>query len=213
MANLHDVGDLVRVTGTFTDADGNAQDPTVVKCDYTDPSGNTTELVYGTDEELVKSSTGVYYTDINADEAGLWTYRWYSTGTGQAADEGWFQVEEQRTAETSYISLLELKARLNISGTGEDAELARIIERVSRSIDAEAGDRFYTTSSDETRYFTAKFPDLLMVGSIVSITSLATDRDGDRTYETTWTTDDYDLEPFNAAAKDYPYTRVRVTPN
>jgi len=92
MTTYYDKGDLVRVTGTFTDSDGTAQDPTAVLCQYKNPSGTTTSLTYGTDAELVKSATGVYYVDINANAVGEWWYRFYSTGTGQAADEGSFYV-------------------------------------------------------------------------------------------------------------------------
>lgn len=95
--NTHDLGDLVRVTGTFSDPDDDTvMDPAVVKLSVKDPSENVETFVYGTDVEVVKSSTGVYYLDIDADEAGTWYYRWWSTGTGQAAEENSFEV---RTAE------------------------------------------------------------------------------------------------------------------
>jgi hypothetical protein len=84
------VGNLVRATGTFTNAAGTATDPSVVRCKYRDPSGNVTSLLYGTDAALVKSATGIYYVDIDADELGVWNFRFYSTGTGQAANEDTF---------------------------------------------------------------------------------------------------------------------------
>ncbi len=50
-------------------------------------------MVYGTDAELVKSATGVYHVDVDADEAGIWRYRFESgSGVGQAATEGHFKV-------------------------------------------------------------------------------------------------------------------------
>lgn len=96
MPNLYDVGDEVRVTGTFTDADGNVQDPTALTFKFTDPSGNTVTYTYGTDAELVKSGTGVYYVDIDIDESGTWWFRFAATGAGRAADEAYFLVEESR---------------------------------------------------------------------------------------------------------------------
>ena len=98
MANTYDIGDLVRVTGTFTNAAGTATDPAVVKFSYRDPSENITTLTYGTDAAVVKSATGIYYSDVSIDEAGVWWFRWFSTGTGQAAGESWVDVRKQYTA-------------------------------------------------------------------------------------------------------------------
>jgi hypothetical protein len=88
------VGDLVRISAAFTNAAGTAVDPTAVFAKYKDPSGNTTTLEYLVDAALVKDSTGNYHVDIDVDEVSRWRYRFYSTGTGQAANEGSFDVKE-----------------------------------------------------------------------------------------------------------------------
>ena len=90
MANTYDVGDLPRVVGTLADSAGTATDPSgTITAKYTDPSDNTTTLVFSVDAELVKSATGIYYMDIDIDEAGTWHYRFESgTGLGQSAVEG-----------------------------------------------------------------------------------------------------------------------------
>jgi hypothetical protein len=88
---MRDVGDLHRISAVFT-VSGTASNPTAVKFLYKDPSGTTTTLVYGTDAALVNDSAGHYHVDIDCDEAGTWYYRWESTGTGQAAEEGRFVV-------------------------------------------------------------------------------------------------------------------------
>jgi len=92
----YQVGDLVRVTGAFTTAAGVATDPAAVVGKYRDPSGNTVSLTYGVDAALVRDGVGVYHIDINANQADWWFYRFYSTGTGQAASEGKFYVEPSR---------------------------------------------------------------------------------------------------------------------
>ncbi len=119
------------------------------------------------------------------------------------------------TISNGYTTLANLKARLKISttDTADDAVLEAVIEAASRAIDAHCGRHFYTTTTDETRYYTAEFADLLFLpDDVVSVTTLATDADGDRTYETTWAATDYDLEPDNAALGGEPYTRIAVTP-
>ena len=94
MANTYDIGDLIRITGTFVDVDGAEIDPTTVVAKFEDPSGNETSYTYGVDAELVKSDTGVYYFDIDIDEKGVWRYRQEGSGNVGAAAEGWFYARE-----------------------------------------------------------------------------------------------------------------------
>ncbi len=111
-----------------------------------------------------------------------------------------------------YCTLVQLKARLSITDVNDDTVLEAVVDAVSREIDELCNRRFYTTALDETRYFTAEFGDVLYPGDLLSITTLATDEDDDRDYDYTWTTDDYDLEPFNAALDGRPYEEIRTTP-
>lgn len=95
----------------------------------------------------------------------------------------------------------------------DDAILESMINAVSRMIDRECKRRFYTTDSDETRYYTAKDArQLWPEDDILSVTTLKTDPDGDRVYEETWETTDYDLWPYTAALDDKPYRAILVTP-
>lgn len=98
--NHYDNGDLVRVYGTFTDPLNSdaAIDPTAVMVSVRDPSGNVDTYTYGDDASVMNSDVGEYYYDVDVDEPGRWYYRWYSTGTGQAAGEGAF------TARRAYAS-------------------------------------------------------------------------------------------------------------
>lgn len=86
------IGDIVVISALFETAAGADIDPTAVFCKVRDPSGNVSTLQYGVDGALVKDSIGNYHADIDADEAGTWYYRFYSTGTGKAADESSFEV-------------------------------------------------------------------------------------------------------------------------
>jgi hypothetical protein len=98
MANTYDVGDLVRVTGTWEDADGTDTDPAgTITFKFTDPSANTVTYTYGVDAELIKSATGIYYVDVSIDEHGTWWYRFASgAGSGQAAAEAFFLIRDSR---------------------------------------------------------------------------------------------------------------------
>lgn len=112
-----------------------------------------------------------------------------------------------------YTSLNTLKAHIGISDTTDDTRLERIVTAVSRQIDNHCRRQFYAAT--QTRYFDPVRPcELLLPDDLLSITTLKTDTDGDRTYETTWATTDYDLEPANAQLESQPepYWLIRVTP-
>lgn len=87
---VFDKGDLVRVSAAFKDEAGAAVDPTTVSFTFRTPSGTETTFLHGTDTELVKDSVGNYHVDIDANAGGSWHWRFVSTGTGQAASEGYF---------------------------------------------------------------------------------------------------------------------------
>lgn len=92
--NVHDVGDLVRVSLTLTDSGGIGLDPGSLSFQHrrelADPLSYST-LVYGVDS-ITRTSTGVYYTDVSVNTGGTWLYRWNAFGSNQAAVEGQFQV-------------------------------------------------------------------------------------------------------------------------
>jgi len=91
----YDVGDVAHLTAEFVDLNGDAIDPTAVTLLYRPPIGELMTLLYGIDEEIIRDAAGKYHADIEIDIAGKWGYRWASTGTGQAAEEGSFFARSQ----------------------------------------------------------------------------------------------------------------------
>jgi hypothetical protein len=114
----YDLGDVVRITGTWTDSGGTATDPGTIAFNYTDPNGAATSLTYPTDAEIVKSSTGVYYVDVTASLEGTWFWRWVSTGSGAAADEGQFAVT-RTTIRAGMANLVNRTRALANAGTAQ----------------------------------------------------------------------------------------------
>tara|TARA_R100000808_G_C2095037_1_gene114012 strand:+ start:539 stop:823 length:285 start_codon:yes stop_codon:yes gene_type:complete len=90
--NLYDVGDLVRLTGTFKDINGTLHDPTAVVLEITDPAGTKTTPT------PTNSSVGVYDYDLDLNQEGRWLYRFSATGTGQAAEENTLVARAKQTA-------------------------------------------------------------------------------------------------------------------
>jgi uncharacterized protein YfaS (alpha-2-macroglobulin family) len=91
--NKYQIGDDVRCQATFTNSDTNVPiDPTVVRFQVRPPSGAITTYTYNSDPQLTRVSTGVYRVVVDANQIGIWHYRFYSEGNGKAAGEGRFEV-------------------------------------------------------------------------------------------------------------------------
>ena len=206
--------ELATLTNTFSVA-GVPADPSAVTLTVTDPLGASTTYTYSL-AEITRTGTGVYTKNIPCTTAGDWQYVW--TGTVTAADvvAGTWTVFPT-TLGKLYASVDALKSRLSIplTSTSDDYELHAACFAASRWVEQECGRTFWRTTSAEVRTFE---PDGLYCLSLpdfcdlVSVAALKTDADGDGTYETTWTTADYQLQPVNPAAapETKPYTSVKA---
>ena len=125
-----------------------------------------------------------------------------NTTAGDGLDRAYCSLTEVNNADVMFLS-----------GSSHDTILESTISAVSRAIDNYCGRRFYSAS--ETRYLTSEMSDLLFVDDISTALglSLYTDNDGDRVYENTWATTDFDLLPFNAVTSGYPFNMISITPN
>ena len=118
------------------------------------------------------------------------------------------------TISNGYTTLAELKLRIGdmtSTDANRDASLEGIIEACSRAMDDYAGFHLYADGSDTTRYYKASSSEVCNIDNLVSITTLATDGDGSRSYADTWSATDYDLQPDNVSGD--PYQWIVVTPN
>ena len=92
----HDLGDKRRLTVTFTDINAAAADPTTITFRMLEPDDTQTSYVYGTDPEVVKSATGIYYVDWDVAQAGRHSYRFIGTGTvAQAAEADFYGLRSE----------------------------------------------------------------------------------------------------------------------
>lgn len=79
--NTYDPGDSVKVTFTVSDSTGTLADPTTLNLRYYNvATGAWVTKVYGTDSEVVKSSTGTYYIIVYVPNARASRGRWHYEG-------------------------------------------------------------------------------------------------------------------------------------
>lgn len=208
--------EIATLTNTFLLANV-ATDPTAVSCIITDPTGTQTTHTYqgASPADITKVATGEYQLQVACATVGLWSYVWIGTGAVSDAQAGTFTVQPT-TLSQFYCSVEELKSRLGITDTSSDFELQLAVQSASNAVNDHCGRFFYQLS--ETRTFIPlngiyqlQLPDL------VSVTTFKVDRDGDGTYEETWTQGtDYDLlvsmdgYNINESGQARPYRWVRV---
>lgn len=66
---------LLETTEEFTDKDGTAVDPDVVRIYVQQPDNTESIYVYNVDPEVVRVTTGEYYMVQTCEQAGYWYYR------------------------------------------------------------------------------------------------------------------------------------------
>jgi len=98
--STYDVKDIVRVTGKFSTASGSTayKDPSKVYFHKETPDGTVTTYTVtppSTSATIIRSTTGEFYVDILTTSSGRYEYRWTSTGTLAASQEGGFLVRLQ----------------------------------------------------------------------------------------------------------------------
>jgi hypothetical protein len=192
---------IFKVNGVPTDA-------TTVTLTITDPTGATSA------PSVTHVSAGTYTANVACTVAGVWAYLWEGTGTASDAVAGTWTVVTVALNQ-NYCTVEELKSRLGITDTADDFELGLAAAGASRAIDEITGRYFWRGTG--TRTYIPESISRQSLDDLVSVTSLAVDRDGDGVFEETWVQGtDYALEvapgKYNAAAKgeQWPYTAAVV---
>jgi hypothetical protein len=114
---------------------------------------------------------------------------------------------------TDYLTSAELKATLQITGTGMDADVQRAIDAASVAIEKACSRRglrrFWADTNYVERIYTAGDGDLLEIFDAFDIQLVESDEDGDGTYERQWDPSEWIPVPLNAAVDGEPWTGIR----
>lgn len=113
----------------------------------------------------------------------------------------------------AYATLAELKAFVGIptGDTADDTALQLALDASTTQVEGYTGRVFTADSVATTRDYMVTNTGELDVDPISTLTGLivATDDNGDGTFETTWTVNtDYRVEPINATAAGVPWDRI-----
>ena len=122
---VYDLGDVVALGVTITDAAGSPADATTVVATIVAPDGTSST------PSVVHSGTGLYDLNYTPSQYGRYTIRWVATGTNASAYADEFTVRD--FTELGIVSLDEVKAHLNIPSTNttNDEEIRRFIDAAS----------------------------------------------------------------------------------
>lgn len=114
-----------------------------------------------------------------------------------------------------YATTAELKSRLGITDSTDDTRIGEALAAASRGIEDFTGRQFNKTTTASARVYYPDHGCLTRVHDFHTTIDLAvaTDEGDDGTYETTWATTDYQLEPLNGiedGQTSRPYRRIRA---
>lgn len=112
-----------------------------------------------------------------------------------------------------YCTLAELQQHFGDAGSKLDEDLlSRAINATSRAINRHCGRRFWQDSAVQAKVYRPRDTDIAWVDDVSTTTGLiiATDTTGDGSYDTTWASTDYQLEPLNADTDSEAYAWWRI---
>ena len=112
----------------------------------------------------------------------------------------------------AYATLAEFKAHVGIpvGDTADDAVITIALDAATAQVEEWTGRVFTADAVATTRDYHVTDTGRLDVDPMSTLTGLivATDDNGDGTYETTWAATDYRVEPVNASAAGVPWDRL-----
>lgn len=168
----------------------------------------------GTESRPATSNVDTLWSgSVTANQLGEWVFAWVITGTVDNVEIGSFTVDYPW-----YLTLAQLKSYLTgVTGTTIDSELQDSLSTGARDIDKFCGRRFWKDTVATARKFQVE-PDrrgIVKVSDFWTTDGLiiATDDGGDGTFENTWTTANYQLEPLNGVEdgiEGVPYYKIRA---
>lgn len=117
-----------------------------------------------------------------------------------------------------YATVAEIKARMGITNSDSDDRLEEALNAASRRVEQHCDRQFNNTDTASARVYYPATNGVVWVDDFHTTTGLLvkTDSGNDGTYETTWASTDYQLEPLNGlvgSESGWPYSRIIAVGN
>ena len=184
----YDLGDVVPLGITITDATGANANASAVTCTIYQPDGTTAT------GSVTNPSTGLYNVDFQATQTGRHAVKWIATGTNASAYSDEFLIRD--FSELGIVGLDEVKTHLNIPLTDSsmDEELRSFIDSGSDLAESYVGQvlgrRTFTSELYDggTEFIRIRNPKVISVtsvyenGALVSSSNYVLDYTGQRLY-------------------------------
>jgi hypothetical protein len=166
------LGDVVPLSVTIRDADGQPANAGAVSLTVTLPDG-TTDVT----SNITPTATGVYDHDYPTVQAGVHQVRWVATGENASAFEDAFSVAP--AAGLNFISLTETKKHLqkDLTKTADDADLLEFITAACSKIVELIGPVAPVDVTEEKRahWFDARHAIVLSLHPVIGVSSVTID--------------------------------------
>lgn len=162
-----DVGDVVALAIAVTDSAGVAANATTVVLTITLPDGTTVAPT------VTNATTGSYTATYTPAQVGRHQVAWVATGTNAGAYRDVFNVAD--SANLPVVSLSEMKARLNISGSSSDEELRGMLDTATRAGELRTGRVFGRRAVTSEIHHGGRATIVLRQVPVVSVTSVTED--------------------------------------
>lgn len=198
------VGDTVTITSNTFLVGTTPTDPATLVLVVTDGDGTSTSYAVGS---LTHVGPGIYSKSVTVNVEGIWSYLFTGTTVDNPLSGGTFDVTGNL-----YCTKAELKSRLGITNTTDDAHIVSAIDATCSWIDDMHCEDFFGQVT-QTRTFVPSCGYELCIPSLVSVTTLKTDNNADGTFEISWTEGtDYDLLPYNRTRgrETRPYNQIKA---
>jgi hypothetical protein len=165
----YNIGDLIRISASFTNTASALTDPTALNIVVKAPGASVLHT-YGTSASLIKSSSGIYYLDYPAASSGEHYYTWTATGAVETSEEGAFNVVRTASVRTTYAETADVAAYCkNLIEGGDDftnsttptiTQVMRWLTRGKSVIDNKLNDAGFTAPTDSTSDIWAELTEL-----------------------------------------------------